>query len=203
MALSKTKIIDEINAGMIIVGPNAQTRARSEELRFDTVSLELHMRNDFKVWKTPLPGDRMSVDPSADGFDLKAYGDRYTELGALETDGCFLLKSQHFVICTALEYVKLPAKYFARVEGKSKLARLGISIHNTAPTIQSGWDGHITFEIYNHSPIAIRLKPGRSLADPGLGVAQLIFEEITGDGVTKERSFSSEQDSPLGRSSSG
>ena len=202
MALSKNRIIEEINAGIIIVGPNDQTRARPEELRFDTVSLELHMRNDFRVWRTPLPGDVMSVDPSIVGFDLKAYGDRHTEAGALESDGSFLLKSQHFVICTALEYVKLPAKYFARVEGKSKLARLGITVHNTAPTIQSGWDGHITFEIYNHSPIAIRLKPGRTLADPGLCVAQLIFEEISGEGSIKEKSFSSGQNSSLGKSSS-
>lgn len=200
MALSKKRIIEEINAGAIVVGPSAQSKARPDELGFDTVSLELHMRDDFKVWKTPLPGDIMSVDPSVPGFNLKEYGERHTEAGRLENDGSFLLKSKHFVICTSLEYIKLPAKYFARVEGKSKLARLGITIHNTAPTIQSGWDGHITFEIYNHSPIAVRLKPGRTLADPGLGIAQLIFEEISGDAVVHEKSFSSGQESPLGRS---
>ena len=198
MALSKSKIIAEIEAGIITVGHDSKRNASVRELRFDTVSLELHMKRDFMVWKRPLPGEVMSVDPSVEGFSLREFGEKHTEPGKVESDGSFLLNSKEFVICTALEYIKLPSKYFARVEGKSKLARLGLTVHNTAPTIQAGWDGHITFEIFNHSPITVRLQPGRSLVDPGLCVAQLIFEEITGDSDTKESTFSSAQESPLG-----
>src|SRR5258708_6917479 len=73
------------------------------------------------------------------------------------------------------ENVELPieARLAARVEGKSSLARLGIGIHITAPTIHAGFKGPIQLEICNHGPLKVKLTPG-------MPVCQLIFEQTLG-----------------------
>ena len=47
----------------------------------------------------------------------------------------------------------------ARVEGRSTYARVGLSMHQTAPWIQPGWSGPIILEIKNNGPLAIKLTP--------------------------------------------
>jgi dCTP deaminase len=71
----------------------------------------------------------------------------------------------------------------ARVEGKSSLARLGLGVHVTAPTIHAGfgyadrhpeWLGNpIQLEIWNTGPKPIILKRG-------MKICQLIFEWVDG-----------------------
>jgi dCTP deaminase len=65
------------------------------------------------------------------------------------------------------------ARIAARVEGKSSLARLGLVIHMTAPTIHAGFKGRIRLEMMNHGAVPIRLWPG-------MRICQLIFETTLG-----------------------
>src|SRR5262249_40241594 len=67
----------------------------------------------------------------------------------------------------------------ARVEGKSSLARLGLVIHMTAPTIHADFEGRIRLEMMNHGAVPIRLWPG-------MRICQLIFETTLG---TAERGY--------------
>jgi dCTP deaminase len=73
------------------------------------------------------------------------------------------------------ERVSIPvnSRLAARVEGKSSLARLGIGIHITAPTVHSGFEGQIQLEMFNFGPNAVTL-------DTGMRVCQLIFEQTVG-----------------------
>jgi dCTP deaminase len=63
------------------------------------------------------------------------------------------------------------------VEGKSSLARIGLGIHVTAPTIHAGFGAEreegvpIQLEIFNLGPWTIHLTPG-------MRICQLIFEEV-------------------------
>ena len=77
----------------------------------------------------------------------------------------------YLVIGKTLEYVKLPTHLAARIEGKSSLARLGLSVHITAPTIQAGWEGRIYLEMNNVGPFNIELRPK-------MEIAQLIIEHV-------------------------
>lgn len=61
----------------------------------------------------------------------------------------------------------------ARVEGKSGLARVGLGVHVTAPTIHAGFSGNIQLELVNHGPLPIKLRPG-------MAICQLIIETIKG-----------------------
>lgn len=62
-----------------------------------------------------------------------------------------------FILARTLEYIKLPSFYAARVEGKSSLARIGLTIHQTGGWIDSGFSGTITLEISNVNVRPIKL----------------------------------------------
>jgi dCTP deaminase len=68
----------------------------------------------------------------------------------------------------------------ARVEGKSSLARLGVTIHATAPIIHCGFEGAIQLEMCN-------LGPNEIVLDPGMYICQLVFEYTVG---TPEKGYS-------------
>jgi dCTP deaminase len=71
----------------------------------------------------------------------------------------------------------------ARVEGKSSLARLGIGVHVTAPTIHAGFGykkddeaypgSPLQHEIWNVGPLDIKL-------EERMPICQLIFEIVDG-----------------------
>jgi dCTP deaminase len=61
------------------------------------------------------------------------------------------------VLALTYESVTVPNNLIARVEGPSTYARVGLSMHHTAPWIQPGWEGQIVLEISNHGSIPIEL----------------------------------------------
>lgn len=78
----------------------------------------------------------------------------------------------------------------ARVEGRSSLARFGIIVHFTAPTIHAGFEGHITLEMMCHSETPFTLYPG-------MAVCQLILEPLLGAPIERPSQFQ-HQDTPTG-----
>jgi deoxycytidine triphosphate deaminase len=50
------------------------------------------------------------------------------------------------------------------VNAKSTMARTGLIVHFTAPTIHAGWAGNVTLEISNLGPFTFLLKEGDALA---------------------------------------
>ena len=82
----------------------------------------------------------------------------------------YLLKPNQFLISYTKEHIKLPAYIAARLEGRSTIARYGVSIQN-APTVQPFWDGNLALEICNLGKVTILLKKG-------MPIGQLIFEYI-------------------------
>ena len=53
--------------------------------------------------------------------------------------------------------VGLPLDLAGRVEGRSRLARLGLGVHVTAPKIDPGFRNRITLEMFNLGPWTIGL----------------------------------------------
>lgn len=69
------------------------------------------------------------------------------------------LKPHQFILGQTYESIVLPNNIVGKIEGKSSLARLGISIHQTGGWIDAGFNGTITLEIYNASDNEITLYP--------------------------------------------
>jgi dCTP deaminase len=105
---------------------------------------------------------------------------------AVSCDGeGYVIQPHSLVLGWTQEKIKLPnaSRIGARVEGKSSLARIGLGIHVTAPTIHPGFGeklddpeflgSPIRLEIWNIGPLKIRLKKG-------MPICQILFEEVHG-----------------------
>jgi dCTP deaminase len=75
-----------------------------------------------------------------------------------DVESC-VLKPGDFILGMTYESIKVPKNMIALVEGRSTYARVGLSMHQTAPWIQPGWSGPIVLEIMNSGPLDIRLTP--------------------------------------------
>lgn len=85
----------------------------------------------------------------------------------------FTLEPGEFVLAMTHESVSIPTHLIGHVEGRSTYARVGLSMHQTAPWIQPGWRGPIALEIRNSGTFAIELTP---LIDRP---CQLVFFELS------------------------
>jgi dCTP deaminase len=136
--------------------------------------VDLTLGNTFSEWAAA-PG--VLIRPGKPGY-------KYTSLmpyqRTRELDQ-YTLPPKSFVLAWTAETVTLPlnSRIAARVEGKSGMARLGVGIHVTAPTVHSGFDDALQLEIFNFGPNEIIL-------DAGMPICQLIIEQTTG---TPERGY--------------
>ena len=71
------------------------------------------------------------------------------------------MKQGDFLLAKTYESIAVPRNMIARVEGRSTYARVGLSMHQTAPWIQPGWKGQIILELLNNGPLTIKLTPKR------------------------------------------
>lgn len=81
------------------------------------------------------------------------------------------MKPHTVVIGKTRERIELPNHLAARIEGKSSLARLGLAVHLTAPTVQAGFQGPLYLEMFNAGPFTLELVAG-------MKIAQLIVEHL-------------------------
>lgn len=169
MVLTDREIQFAIENGQIIIDP------RPEESAFSSTSLDLRLSKSLRVWKKEVvAGVEKIVSPATAGYSYADFAKAYSEMTEIAAEG-YVIEPRAFVLGWTEENVELPinSRVAARVEGKSSLARLGIGVHVTAPTIHAGFMGPIQLEICNHGPLKIRLIPG-------MPVCQLIFEQTLG-----------------------
>ena len=170
MILSDSEIKAAIQYGQIVIDPIPPP------LNFTTSALDLTLSaKQFKVWKSPAGNAiNISVDPSQPGA-YKQLAAQFLVDAPVEGDGSILIEPKGFLLALTDERIELPesSRIAARVEGRSSLARLGLGVHVTAPTIHAGFKGNITLEITNHGVFPIKLKPG-------MIICQLVFEMVFG-----------------------
>ena len=92
----------------------------------------------------------------------------------VKEDESFVLHPGEFVLGSTVEKVKMPNNIAGRIEGKSSLGRLGLLIHSTAGYIDPGWNGNLTLELSNVSPLPIKLFPG-------MKIGQISFIKMTSE----------------------
>lgn len=101
------------------------------------------------------------------------------------TNDGYALRPGTFCLGWTIEKVQLPhrSRIAARVEGKSGLARLGLGVHVTAPTIHAGFGFKENDTHYPGSPIQLEIwnvGPNSIVPDYAMKVCQLIFEIVDG-----------------------
>lgn len=146
MVLSKPDILRYISEGTLKIEPPVS------EDRVAQVSVDLHLGRKFTAFKEP-PGylPAIHVDPSLwTSLDLWHHCEQDT----------FRLNPGQFVLAHTLERVLIPPDLVGLVEGRSSWARVGITIHITAPKIDPGFNAPITLEMANFGRVPVDLRAG-------------------------------------------
>ena len=163
MIYSDLDIQSALGDGHLIIEP-----APSQDM-FATSSVDLRLGNDFTVFPAPLPG--VAVTVQVGHADSEEVAKRHGNVRHVPSGDYLDLRPGEFALAFTLERVNFPLHLAARVEGKSSIARLGLSIHQTAPTIHAGFRGNIRLEIANLGPFVCQLTPGTP-------ICQLVIEEL-------------------------
>jgi len=114
---------------------------------------DLRVSREFKVFTNIF---NTVVDPKE--FDPKSFVD-------IETDVC-IVPPNSFALARSVEYFRIPREVLTICVGKSTYARCGIIV-NVTP-FEPEWEGHVTLEISNTTPL-----PAKIYANEGL--AQVVF----------------------------
>lgn len=128
--------------------------------RIQPASIDLRL--DSRIWFQQ-GADAAGIQLDPEELDVDDYIRRYArEIDIASTDG-FLLRPGTFVIGKTLETVSLSNRLSGRVEGRSRLARLGVGVHITAPKIDPGFHNQITLEIFHLGPASVRISNGMTI----------------------------------------
>ena len=148
MLLSDREILIAMQNGDLVIEPTPP----DDSEQFQAASVDLRL--DPTIW---IPQDTTSGSnlPVPDEFDFEDYLAERTIETDIEAIGGFRLMPGNFIIGRTLETVGLSNLLSGRVEGRSRLARLGIGVHVTAPKIDPGFNNKITLEIFHVGKVGV------------------------------------------------
>jgi dCTP deaminase len=170
--LTDREIQIAIEAGLIKIDPAPDERA------YSSTSVDLTLDATLSEYKAGAKGVQKIADPAVEGYDHEEVARELLNEVTIDPEEGWVFKPGRLVLAWTKEYVELkPHAHIAgRLEGKSGLARLGIAVHVTAPTIHAGFDGQIRLEMFNHGAMPVRLRAG-------MRICQLILEQTLGTPV--------------------
>jgi len=154
-----------------------------------STAVDLRLDGILDRWEFPSVNPALGQVPLC--FKPGMPGYRFSELERIYTkqediSKGFILETaspKNFVLGWTLETIYFPhtSRLCARVEGKSSLARIGLGVHVTAPTIHAGFGFNVNnpndngaklrLEIWNFGPLPIELVKG-------MRICQLVIEEV-------------------------
>lgn len=116
---------------------------------------DLRITDEFKIFTNVYSA---VVDPK--NFSSSSFVDIKTDVA--------IIPPNSFALARSVEYFRIPRKVLCVCLGKSTYARTGIVV-NVTP-FEPGWEGHVTIEISNTTPL-----PAKIYANEG--IAQVLFFE--------------------------
>ncbi len=141
--------------GMIEPFTDQQVRGGVISYGVSSYGYDMRVANEFKVFTNVY---NVVVDPKT--FSPQSFVD-------MQADYCDIPPNS-FALARSVEYFRIPRNVLCIVMGKSSYARCGIIV-NVTP-LEPAWEGHITIEISNTTPL-----PARVYANEGIG--QILFFE--------------------------
>ncbi|MEK7726845.1 MAG: dCTP deaminase [candidate division KSB1 bacterium] len=140
-----------------MIAPFMDRQARQNVISFGVSSYgyDVRIADEFKIFTNVFGA---VVDPKS--FDPKSFVDFKGEV-------C-MIPPNSFALGSTVEYFRIPRNVLCTCLGKSTYARCGIIV-NVTP-LEPEWEGHITIEISNTTPL-----PAKIYANEG--IAQILFFE--------------------------
>jgi len=155
MPILSDRWIREMATTRAMIEPFVERQTREGVISYGLSSYGYDARvgREFKIFTNV---DSAIVDPKA--FSARSFVDR-------ETDVC-IVPPNSFALATTIEYFRVPRDVLVVCLGKSTYARCGIIV-NVTP-LEPEWEGHVTIEISNTTPLPARIYAGE-------GVCQFLF----------------------------
>ena len=141
--------------GMIEPFVEAQRRDGCISYGLSSYGYDARVADEFKIFTNV---DSAIVDPK--DFAANSFVDRKTD--------CCVIPPNSFALARTVEYFRVPRDVLVICLGKSTYARCGIIV-NVTP-LEPGWEGHVTLEFSNTTPLPAKI-------DAGEGCAQVLFFE--------------------------
>ncbi|MFQ5823625.1 MAG: dCTP deaminase [bacterium] len=157
MAIKADRWIKEMALNYAMITPFVESQVQESVISYGLSSYgyDVRIANEFKIFTNI---NTTIVDPK--NLDPKSLVDFNGEV-------C-LIPPNSFALGRTIEYFKIPRKIMTICVGKSTYARCGI-ITNVTP-LEPGWEGHITLEVSNTTPLPAKIYAGE-------GIAQILFFE--------------------------
>jgi len=157
MSIKADRWIKKMALEQKMISPFEEKQVRQGVISFGLSSYgyDVRIANEFKIFTNVFGA---VVDPK--GFDPKSFVDFKDEV-------C-IIPPNSFALGRTVEYFRIPRNVMTICVGKSTYARCGI-ITNVTP-LEPGWEGHVTLEISNTTPL-----PAKIYANEG--IAQILFFE--------------------------
>lgn len=157
--LSDRDILKAMDSGRIRIDPMPDF-----ELQLGSISVDFRLGTTFMVFEH----SRFSfIDPRSP----QSIGDAMRTIEVAE-DEAFIMQPGDFALASTMETLELADDLLGRLEGRSSIARLGITVHSTAALFEPGWIGTATMELSNLGRMAVALYPG-------MRVCAFSFEEVS------------------------
>ena len=162
MILSDEGIRRALSDGRIEIEPPPEKDHYSPS----AVDILLGGASTFRRWRLEAltaPGVQVVLNLAEQNYVTTA--NHWAESVTSEPDGSIILPpyavEPQLLLCQTHQrlHLKQESKLAARVEGRSQMARLGLIVHLTAPTIHTTFTGTITLELVNHGPLFLEIGP--------------------------------------------
>ncbi|MBI4360202.1 dCTP deaminase [Candidatus Micrarchaeota archaeon] len=158
MVLAQPEIFKAIQKKQIQIQPF------SPEL-VGSCSVDFRLGNHFKRIKKRKTHLHITGNPH--------YKDDFHQEFNLKDDEYLKINPNELVLGVTHEKLTLDDRHCAFIEGRSRLARLGLLVHVSSSLIQPGVSNHQVLEIVNLSPQPLYLQPKTI-------ICQIVFDELKG-----------------------
>ncbi|MFQ5578487.1 MAG: dCTP deaminase, partial [Anaerolineae bacterium] len=138
-----------LQAGMIAPFVARLTRDGVISFGLSSYGYDIRVADEFKIFTNV---NSTVVDPKR--FDDASFVEFRGEVCTIPPNS--------FALARSVEYIRMPRNVTGVVLGKSTYARCGI-VTNFTP-LEAGWEGHITIEISNTTPLPARIYANEGIA---------------------------------------
>lgn len=161
--LTREEIEKELGSGRLRIDP-------FDPSQIGPASIDLHLGREIRV-PHPANGEPIHVTDDADP---------QTRTDLVEIDGFYVLDPGHTIHGVTVETVYLPPNLCAWIEGRSRIARFGLTVHVTSGFVHPGVENKQVLEMTNVSAVPLALHAG-------IRVCQIVLERTEGQAVYRGR----------------
>jgi dCTP deaminase len=168
MILSDRDIVAALEAGRIKIDPAPDLASQ-----LGSVSVDFRLGRTFMVFEHSRHSYIDPRQPHSIGEAMRTI--------EVDDEEPFIMQPGDFALASTIESLELPDDLLGRLEGRSSIARLGITVHSTAAVFEPGWTGTATMELSNLGRMAVALYPG-------MRICAFSFETVSSPVMTPYRS---------------